>query len=141
AATESYNHLNANPSGSTRYTTWFGTYSSSRLSLVKSAMNTLRTTPSGWTYDCTCTESGTFAYVYPSQYGLVYLCGAFWTAPATGALSKQDTIIHEGTHFPQVLGTDDYAYGQSACKSLARSNPTNAVYNADNHAFFSINAA
>ncbi|CAE6526718.1 unnamed protein product [Rhizoctonia solani] len=67
--------------------------------------------------------------------------------PAATALSTfvdtsglADTIIHEGTHFTQVLGTDDYAYGQSACLSLASSNPTNAVYNADNHAFFSVNA-
>lgn len=71
-------------------------------------------------------------------------------APATGPASKADTIIHEGTHFPQVIGwvkialvqgystwltclysTEDYAYGESDSLSLARSNPTNAVYNAE----------
>jgi hypothetical protein len=41
------------------------------------------------------------------------------------------TIIHEGTHFDDVLGTDDYVYGQSDCKALAKSNPTDAVYNAE----------
>ncbi|KAF8754729.1 Lysine-specific metallo-endopeptidase [Rhizoctonia solani] len=99
----------------------------------------LRTYPGGWTYDCgTCTEPDAYAYVYPSRYGVVYLCSAFWSAPETGAASKADTIIHEGTHFPPVIGTSDYAYGQSNCLALARSNPTNAVYNADNHAFFSV---
>ncbi|KAG9126741.1 hypothetical protein FRC07_002148, partial [Ceratobasidium sp. 392] len=51
-------------------------------------------------------------------------------APATGTSSKADTLIHEGTHFIQVLGTSDYAYGQARCLSLAESNPTNAIYNA-----------
>ncbi|KAG8919229.1 hypothetical protein FRC02_001795 [Tulasnella sp. 418] len=107
-------HLNANPSASTRYTTWFGAYSSSRLSLVKSAMNTLRPTPSGWTYDCTCTESGTFAYVYPSQYGLVYLCGAFWTAPATGALTielRHVDNFYESAH--RSLKNAPFTFGSS----------------------------
>ncbi|QRW20924.1 peptidyl-Lys metalloendopeptidase [Rhizoctonia solani] len=45
----------------------------------------------------------------------------------------------KGPISPQLLGsTSDYAYGQSNCLALARSNPTNAVYNADNHAFFSV---
>ncbi|QRV78565.1 peptidyl-Lys metalloendopeptidase [Ceratobasidium sp. AG-Ba] len=140
-ATESYNHLTSNPSGSTRYTRWFGTWTSSRYSLVLNSFSRLRTYPAGWTYNCgTCTDPSLYAYVYPSSYGTVYLCGYFWNAPATGAGSRADTIIHEGTHFTQVLGTNDYAYGQSACLSLAKSNPTNAVYNADNHAFFSVNA-
>ncbi|KDQ12121.1 hypothetical protein BOTBODRAFT_189398 [Botryobasidium botryosum FD-172 SS1] len=138
--TESLSALNASPSG-TRYVTWFGTYTASRYNSVKSAFTNISGKPTGWKYDCTCTDSSTYAYVYPSQYGTVYLCGYFWNAPATGAGSRADTIIHEGTHFPQILGTDDYAYGQSSCKSLAKSNPANAVYNADNYAFFSTNAA
>ncbi|KAG8741932.1 hypothetical protein FRC11_014576 [Ceratobasidium sp. 423] len=130
-ATDSYSHLTSNPSGSTRYTRWFGTWSSTRYNLALTSFSRLRTYPAGWTYDCTCTDSAIYAYVYPSRYGTVYLCGNFWNVPATGAGSRADTIIHEGTHFTQVLGTNDYAYGQSACLSLARSNPTNAVYNAE----------
>ncbi|CAE6526722.1 unnamed protein product [Rhizoctonia solani] len=140
-ASSSYSHLTSNPSGSTRYTRWFGTFATSRYNLVLNSFSRLRTYPNGWTYNCnTCSDPDTYAYVYPSRYGTVYLCGYFWTAPATGAGSRADTIIHEGTHFTQVLGTDDYVYGQSGCLSLAKSNPTNAVYNADNHAFFSVNA-
>ena len=45
------------------------------------------------------------------------------------------TIVHGGTHFNHVLSTDDCAYGETACQNLAVSNPTNAVYNTDNHAF------
>ncbi|KAG9098536.1 hypothetical protein FRC06_006243 [Ceratobasidium sp. 370] len=131
-ATDSYNHLSSNPSGSTRYTRWFGTWASSRYNAVLTSFSRLRTYPAGWAYNCgTCTDPSLYAYVYPSSYGTVYLCGYFWNAPATGAGSRADTIIHEGTHFTQVLGTDDYAYGQSSCLSLAKSNPTNAVYNAE----------
>ncbi|KAK0222392.1 hypothetical protein IW262DRAFT_1448336 [Armillaria fumosa] len=120
-AESSISHLEANPSGSTTQTTcWYkGTLS---------AFEGLATAPASWTYD---------SYVYPSTYGKVYLCGYYWECPATGSGSRADTIIHEGTHFPQILGTDDYAYGETACKSLAKSNPARAYLNADNHAFFS----
>jgi peptidyl-Lys metalloendopeptidase len=35
--------------------------------------------------------------------------------------------------------TQDYAYGQSSAKSLAKSNPSEAVMNADNHEYFAEN--
>ncbi|KAJ8075557.1 hypothetical protein AAF712_008898 [Marasmius tenuissimus] len=136
-ARNALSHLNSNPSGSTLQTTWYGTFASSRYTVTKSAFTTLTTAPAGWTYDCSCTETQTYAYVYPSTYGVVYLCGLYWNVATTGSGSRADTIIHEGTHFPQVLGTDDVTYGESSCKSLARSSPAQAVNNADNHAFFS----
>ncbi|KAG7086021.1 hypothetical protein E1B28_003543 [Marasmius oreades] len=136
-ASRSVSHLTANPSGSTTQTTWYGTFASSRYSVTLSAFRTLQTAPSGWTYDCSCTDTSTYAYVYPSTYGVVYLCGLYWNVATTGSGSRADTIIHEGTHFPQVLGTDDVTYGEASCKALAKSNPAQAVNNADNHAFFS----
>ncbi|KAK0492372.1 hypothetical protein EDD18DRAFT_1310960 [Armillaria luteobubalina] len=117
-AKASISHLEANPSGSTTQTTWYGTLATSRYKGTLSAFEGLATAPASWTYDCSCTDSDTYAYVYPSTYGKVYLCRA-------------DTIIHEGTHFPQILGTDDYAYGETACKSLAKSNPARAYLNAE----------
>jgi peptidyl-Lys metalloendopeptidase len=48
-------------------------------------------------------------------------------------------MIHEMSHFNVIAGTDDWAYGQSAAASLARSNPTRAVDNADNHEYFAEN--
>jgi hypothetical protein len=38
-----------------------------------------------------------------------------------------------------VAATDDHAYGQSAAKNLAISNPTRALDNADNHEYFAEN--
>ena len=74
---------------------------------------------------CDCTDSS-YAFVYANQPYKVHLCGAFWSAPATGTDSKAGTLVHETSHFTVVAGTQDYAYGQSACRSLAISNPTRA---------------
>jgi peptidyl-Lys metalloendopeptidase len=69
----------------------------------------------------------------------MWLCNAFWNAPATGTDSKAGTIVHESSHWTAAGGTGDYAYGQSAAKSLATSNPNNAVMNADSHEYFAEN--
>jgi len=133
-------YLNANSAGTTRYTTWFGTYTSARHSIAQGHFSNLNgNSYSSYTFDCTCTDSGTYAYVYPDSFGVVYLCGAFWSAPNTGTDSKAGTLIHESTHFTTNGGTSDYVYGQSGCKSLAISNPDNAVMNADTHEYFAEN--
>jgi peptidyl-Lys metalloendopeptidase len=57
----------------------------------------------------------------------------------TGTDSKAGTLVHEMSHFNVVAGTDDHAYGQSAAKSLALSNPDLALNNADSHEYFAEN--
>ena len=61
------------------------------------------------------------------------------SAPTTGTDSKAGTLVHEMSHFNVVASTDDWAYGQSAAKSLAISNPTKALDNADTHEYFAEN--
>ncbi|KIJ45865.1 hypothetical protein M422DRAFT_778645 [Sphaerobolus stellatus SS14] len=140
---ESLSYLNAHTTTSTRVVTWFGTWSSSKRTTLITQYTSLQATGSytDWTYDCACTDgdSNTYAYVYPSQYGTINLCGAFWSAPTTGTDSKAGTLIHESTHFTKTAGTSDYAYGQTAAKALAISNPSHAVLNADSHEYFSEN--
>ena len=77
--------------------------------------------------------------MFPDEPYNVYLCGAFWNADATGTDSKAGTLVHETSHFTEIAGTEDLAYGQSSCKSLAKSNPANARNNADSHEFFAEN--
>ncbi|KAF5379072.1 hypothetical protein D9615_005979 [Tricholomella constricta] len=133
-------YLNSHLSGTSRYTTWFGTYTDSRHSTVQSHFSKISSnTFSSYKFDCTCTDSGTYAYVYPDTFATVYLCGAFWNAPNTGTDSKAGTLIHESSHFTSNGGTDDYTYGQSSCKSLAISSPSSAVFNADSHEYFAEN--
>ncbi|MCL2916892.1 M35 family metallo-endopeptidase [Shewanella litorisediminis] len=128
------------PASSVRYNTWFGSYNSSRwntvsnnFSAIDSALNT-----QPLTFDCSCKKSY-YAYVYPTQPYKIYLCSAFWSAPVTGTDSKGGTIVHEMSHFDVVAGTDDVVYGQSGAKSLAQSNPDQAIQNADSHEYFAEN--
>jgi peptidyl-Lys metalloendopeptidase len=125
-----------------RYTTWFGAYTSTRYSTARqhfvnidSAMD-----QSGGqvTINCGCNQSY-YAYVYPTRPYEIFVCRAFWSAPLTGTDSKGGTLIHEMSHFNVTAGTDDHVYGQSGAKSLAASNPDQALDNADNHEYFAEN--
>ncbi len=134
-------YLSATPSATARYTTWFGTLNTTRWNTVKShytnIASALNTKP--LVFDCSCTDTGTYAYVYPTQPYKIYLCGAFWSAANTGTDSRAGTIVHEMSHFTVNGGTQDNAYGQTAAKSLAKSNPAKAVQNADSHEYFAEN--
>jgi peptidyl-Lys metalloendopeptidase len=57
----------------------------------------------------------------------------------TGTDSRAGTLIHEMSHFDVVTDTDDWAYGQAACKRLAKRSPTRALDNADSHEYFAEN--
>lgn len=141
-ASNSLAYLNAGSTGP-RYTTWFGSYSATRYSTVKSHFSKINNVLQNLTttYDCYCTPSAAsaYAYVYPNEAYRIHLCNAFWAAPNTGTDSRAGTIIHEQSHFTVNGGTDDHAYGQTAAKKLARTNPTRATDNADNHEYFAEN--
>lgn len=139
-ASNAENYLLANTLGS-RYTTWFGVFSSARYNTVKSNFTAISNAMDNASvrFDCTCTQTNVYAYVYPNQPYNIYLCGAFWAAPLTGTDSKAGTLIHEMSHFNVVAGTDDLAYGQNAARNLAINNPEDAVRNADSHEYFAEN--
>ena len=135
------NYLSTTTPGATsRYTTWFGAYTNARWNLAKEHFVAIKGAFDGQTVtlDCSCKKSY-YAYVYPTQPYKIYVCNAFWTAPLTGTDSKGGTLVHEMSHFNVTAGTDDWAYGQSAAKSLASSDPIKALDNADNHEYFSEN--
>ncbi len=139
-ASNSKSYLAAGKTGS-RYTWWFGTYNSSRYSTVRTHFNNIYSALSSqpFTFNCSCSDSGTYAYVYPTQPYKVYLCGAFWSAPNTGTDSRAGTLVHETSHFNVVAATGDYGYGQTNAHNLAVSNPAKAITNADNHEYFAEN--
>lgn len=143
-ASNSLSYLNADNRGA-RYTTWFGAYNSSRYSTVRGNFTNISDAAStkSLTFDCsTCPGTDyadAYAYVYSNQPYRIYLCNAFWAAPNAGTDSRAGTIIHELSHFTVVAGTSDYAYGQTAARRLATSNPSRAVRNADSHEYFAEN--
>lgn len=123
-----------------RYTTWFGVYDAARYSTVTTHFNAITSAmdTAPVKFDCSCKKSY-YAYVYPTQPYTIYLCKVFWTAPLTGTDSQAGTLIHEMSHFNVVASTDDYVYGQTGAKSLAITNPAQAIDNADNHEYFAEN--
>ncbi len=135
------NYLNnlpvASRSTDTAYRTWFGSYTSSRYSTVQSHYTAIHSAFATKTVEfyCDCTDSA-YAYVYSNQPYKIHLCNAFWNAPNLGIDSKAGTLVHEMSHFNVTAGTSDYAYGTSACQSLANSNPKKAINNADSHEYF-----
>ncbi len=139
-------YLNSNATGP-RYTSWFGSYTSSRYTTVQQHFTTIDNAMDQnngqITLNCNCTDvpdpNNTYAYVFSAQPYQIYLCGSFWRAPLFGTDSKAGTLIHEMSHFNIVAATDDHAYGQSAAGNLANTNPTLAVDNADNHEYFAEN--
>ncbi|MFN7961734.1 MAG: M35 family metallo-endopeptidase [Thermoanaerobaculia bacterium] len=138
-ASNASSYMNAGTVGA-RYTTWFGSYTSSRYSTVRTHYSTILSTIQNQriTFNCSCTDSS-YAYVFPGSPYTIYLCNAFWAAPNTGTDSRAGTLIHELSHFYVVASTDDWAYGQTACRSLATSNPSRAIDNADSHEYFAEN--
>jgi len=133
-------YLNGAPSGTPRYTKWFGAFSDARWSTAKSHYGAIKdaidTKPVQ--FDCGCKKTY-YAYVYPDSPYKIYLCKAFWAAPVSGTDSRGGTLIHELSHFTAVAGTDDHVYGQTGAASLAASDPTQALNNADNHEYFAEN--
>ena len=140
-ASNATSYLNGITSGTLRYTTWFGTYSSGNKSTAYSHFSKINSALSAQNVivDCSCTDSGTYAYVYPSSPYKIYVCGAFWNAPNTGTDSRAGTLIHEMSHFTVLGGTDDHVYGQSGAKNLAKTSPSQALDNADSHEYFAEN--
>jgi len=139
-------YVNAGTVGA-RYTTWFGTYTSTRYNTIKSHYAAIDTAmdyssptvvPNQVTINCGCNQSY-YAFVYPDKPYEIHVCKAFWTAPATGTDSKAGTLIHEMSHFNLTASTNDWVYGQTGAKSLAISNPDQAIDNADSHEYFAEN--
>ena len=143
-ASNSVSYLNAGTRGA-RYTTWFGTFNSSRYSTVTTHFRNISSAAStrALQFDCSTCPAGpnadAFAYVFSNQPYRIYLCNAFWAAPNTGTDSRAGTIVHELSHFTVLGGTSDFAYGQTAARRLAQQNPARAVQNADSHEYFAEN--
>ncbi|KAJ7166974.1 peptidyl-Lys metalloendopeptidase [Mycena filopes] len=139
-ANNAVTYLTAQTTTSARFVTWFGTFTSAHHTTILSHYTKMKADAySAYTYDCSCTDSDTYAYVYPDEFGTIYLCGVFWEVSTTGTDSQGGTLIHESSHFLATASTQDYVYGQTAAKSLAKSNSAEAIENADSHEYFAEN--
>jgi len=117
---------------------WFGVHNKANFDYDTAMFNKVHARLVNFPFKAHCNPAGcganVYAYVYPNDATFtVYLCGAFWSQ----ANERVNTVVHEMSHFTSLGGTDDYAYGQSACLALAKSNPQRASHNADNVCYFS----
>lgn len=124
-----------------RWAEWFGTYSPEHHATILEHFMNIRTSDvKTYTFDCGCEEGDDiYAYVFPNQFGHVYLCHQYMIAELQGTDSKGGTIVHESTHFTRNAGTDDVSYGQSGARQLAITNSSLAITNADSHEYFAEN--
>jgi peptidyl-Lys metalloendopeptidase len=118
-----------------RFTTWFKSTTNKAQALQNFTAIDSAFDNAAITVDCGCKKQY-YAYVYPNQHYKIYVCRAFWSAPALGQDSKAGTLVHEMSHFDVVAGTDDLAYGHTACKALSASQ---AINNADTHEYYAEN--
>ncbi|KAF8627347.1 hypothetical protein AX15_004417 [Amanita polypyramis BW_CC] len=106
-ASEAYAYLQTHTSQTTgptpRYELWFGAPTDSRYETVDAHFSALsRNDFSGFRYDCTCSEPDVYAYVWPIQYGVVYLCGK--------AGFSLFYLLRSDTAFRCVLDSSPYRY-------------------------------
>jgi len=137
ANTKAYNCLSGNTCGN-NYATWYGTQTPSRLSSITGKHSKVSTAFSGsWIAYCDGSEcaSNIYAYVYPTDARRnIYMCSLFYNNKDTVELVN--TPVHEMSHFTAVAATKDLRYGEANCKTLARTNPDQAITNADNLGYF-----
>ena len=95
-ARESFAYLHSHNGPSLRYQTWFGAFTPARHNVVVDHFGRIsQNNFAGFNYDCMCARENVYAYVYPDRFGTIFLCPAFWKAPATGTDSKAGTLVHE----------------------------------------------
>jgi len=129
--------LSANSCGN-NYATWYGTQTPSRLNSITSKHTKIATAFTGsWIAYCDGSECAPniYAYVYPTDSRRnIYMCSLFYNN--RDLIELINTPVHEMSHFSSVAATRDTVYGESGCKNLARSNPDQAISNADNLGYF-----
>ena len=130
-----------------RYQYWFGAYDATRWGTVQTTYARLKALYDGAPLlDCDPSGGNCAAGVYAwtpvvvSTALPIHLCPPYFSAPATGVDSRPGTLIHEATHYTDILNAQDNAYGQAPSHALAGPTPELAVRNADSYEYFAENA-
>lgn len=70
---------------------------------------------------------------------MIYLCGAFRNVPNISTDPRDGTLIHEASHIDANGDTEDYVHDQPDAENLTKTDPSTAIFNADNHEYFAEN--
>jgi peptidyl-Lys metalloendopeptidase len=127
---------NAATSFNTWYRTWFGN-SSGSVSTVRGRFgNSYNRMNQNIQFFCGSQAplcSGSIVlYTYKQVTNQIWVCSIYTSQSNT---FKAHAVNHETYHWNTVAGADDVTYGSAQCRSLASSNPSAALRNADNYAY------
>lgn len=127
---------NAATSFNTWYRTWFGNSSSSVSTVRGRFANSYNRMNQNIQFFCGSQAplcSGSIVlYTYKQVTNQIWVCSIYTSQSNT---FKAHAVNHETYHWNTVAGADDVTYGNSQCRSLASSNPSAALRNADNYAY------
>ena len=117
-----------------RAKTWFGTSSDVASKIFGTMEELLRSDTITYKFGSPQCRNEWYAFTYKGT-RTIYFCKLYELAPVFSAHdTKISTVVHELTH--AMAFTDDITYGYNSCKMLAKSDPTQAVNNADNYNYF-----
>ncbi|KAJ8519334.1 hypothetical protein ONZ45_g3695 [Pleurotus djamor] len=141
-----------------RYKTWFGDFDVARFNEVLQRVTALHNKRiEDFTYGCSpenCRDqngvvAGTllvYAYVLQNvlAHGRINLCPPFFNSVQSSGITRAHVLVHETSHFNAgaLPGTNENNmewYTSLGAWTLARTNPANAVKNADSYAWFARN--
>ena len=143
--TLSVNHWRIKVSNNALYKRWFGTHSTENESIVQRTINVSKPRDackncffSAGRYSSVVSKdtiASTSSHTGSSTIGMT-LYPIFWNLPFSGIDSQIGTLVHEYSH--GYASTLDYnnTYGVQKCLTLARTNPSKAIINADNYEFY-----
>lgn len=125
------------------FTTWFGDYSSSmpgrRFAVVFGCLVLIRNAMQNdvITYELepenTAVDDGVYAWTHKGSL-TVFMWKAFWEAKESGEHdTKAGVVIHELSH--AIAHTDDFEYSLNEVMNLAKTNPSEAIQNAENYEY------
>lgn len=136
------------------YGSWFGTYEVAHAETVRANLKAIHRALGSDSLVAVCIgfrdvacEDGTFAFILTDRPGAIHFCRPFFAMPTVEdaeAKRRQDitngtregTIIHELSHFPENGNTSDDCYGRDVCGEFARTSPGRAVLTADSYQYF-----
>ncbi|KAL9964477.1 hypothetical protein ACROYT_G028123 [Oculina patagonica] len=125
----------SNPLGN-HLKTWFGgsTYKQNVIRTYQHVGYYLQVDTIKYVFGHPSCRSNWYAFTYMGS-RTIYLCYYYKVSPKYSGLdSKLGTIVHELSH--ALAYTDDFGYGVSFCKQLAKINPKSAANNAENYLYF-----
>jgi peptidyl-Lys metalloendopeptidase len=67
---------------------------------------------------------------------MIHICPNFWTA---NDHEQAGILIMEASHWTDVAGTHDFSWSAADCRSLAATDPAQAIDNAASYAYFCVN--